>query len=81
MKKRIICGSIAIVLTGLSLAIFTAAEPRIRDRAPITAPKHDANLLAVYHYGRAPGPAGKPTPSYLSTDKRGSRPVAQFPAA
>lgn len=31
MKKRVICGSAAILLTGLTAAMFTTAAPHARD--------------------------------------------------
>lgn len=34
MKKRIICGSAAILLTGLTSAMFTIAAPHVREDAP-----------------------------------------------
>lgn len=34
MKKRIICGSAAILLAGLTGAMFTAAAPHAREDAP-----------------------------------------------
>lgn len=35
MKKRILCGSAAILMTGLTVSVFTTAEPRT-DREPST---------------------------------------------
>jgi mono/diheme cytochrome c family protein len=48
MKKRIICGSAAILMTGLTVSVFTTAEPRDRDYvAPIVAPKPQADAAAI----------------------------------
>jgi hypothetical protein len=48
MKKRIICGSAAILMTGLTVSVFTTAEPRDREYvAPIVAPKQHHELYAV----------------------------------
>jgi mono/diheme cytochrome c family protein len=53
MNKRIICGSAAIIMTGLTLSVVTGAEPRERESiAPIVAPqpKHDAPAVARGRY-------------------------------
>ena len=48
MKKRIICGSAAILMTGLTVSVFTTAEPRDREYvAPIVAPKPYHQLYAI----------------------------------
>ena len=53
MKKRFICGSAAILMTGLTVSVFTTAEPRDREYvAPIVAPKpkHDAAAIERGRY-------------------------------
>ena len=48
MNQRIICGSAAILMTGLTVSVFTTAEPRDREYvAPIVAPKLDHELYAI----------------------------------
>ena len=49
MKKRIICGSAAILMTGLTVSVFTTAEPRA-DREPPArtgAPMPKTDLVAI----------------------------------
>lgn len=53
MRKRVICGSAAIVMTGLTVSVFTTAEPRDREYvAPIVAskPKHDPAAIERGRY-------------------------------
>jgi mono/diheme cytochrome c family protein len=49
MKKRIVCGSAAILMTGLTVSVFTTAEPRDREyvapAAVAAQPKHDAAAI------------------------------------
>ena len=48
MKKRITCGSAAILMTGLTVSVFTTAEPRDREYiAPIVAPKPTHDPVAI----------------------------------
>lgn len=39
----------------------------------------DADLLAIYHYARAAGPAGQPAPAYLPPGQKPPHPFAQMP--
>jgi mono/diheme cytochrome c family protein len=53
MKKLIVCGSAAILMTGLTVSVFTTAEPRDREYvAPIVAPqpKHDTAAIERGRY-------------------------------
>ena len=71
MKKRIICGSAAILMTGLTVSVFTTAEPRDREYvAPIVAPKpvHDAAAIERGRYiVKTAGCNDCHTPGYAQT--------------
>jgi mono/diheme cytochrome c family protein len=47
MKKQIVCGAIAIVITGLSTTVFSTAAPRVRDRdnPTVVAPAVNQELI------------------------------------
>ena len=48
MKKRFICGSAAILMTGLTVSVFTTAEPRDREYvAPLVAPQVQYDTAGV----------------------------------
>lgn len=48
MKKRILCGSAAILMTGLTVSVFTTAEPREREpMGTIVAPQPKMNPAAI----------------------------------
>lgn len=52
MKKRVICGSAAILLTGLTGAMFTTAAPHARDVcvAPSVLPAVDTVVVDGVRY-------------------------------
>src|SRR5687768_14298178 len=48
MKKPILCGSAAILMTGLTVSVFTTAEPRVdRETPAVVAPQPAKNLPAI----------------------------------
>ena len=49
MNKRIVCGSAAILMTGLTVSVFTTAEPRAeRETAtPVVAQQPKKNAAAI----------------------------------
>jgi hypothetical protein len=65
MKKRIICGSAAVLLTGLTGAMFTTAAPHARDSATV-----------AYHAAGSTGRASA-TPSRLSQNTKSVTPALQ----
>jgi mono/diheme cytochrome c family protein len=48
MKKPALCGSAALLMTGLTISVFTTAEPRVeRDVAPIAATQLAMNTSKI----------------------------------
>jgi mono/diheme cytochrome c family protein len=48
MKKPVVCGSAAILMTGLTMSVFTTAEPRVeREAAPIVASQPAKNTAQI----------------------------------
>lgn len=49
MKKRILCGSAAILMTGLTVSVFTIAEPRTAraSAAPAVARQAKVDDVAI----------------------------------
>jgi hypothetical protein len=75
MNKRIICGCAAILMTGLTVSVFTTAEPRDREYvAPIVAPKP----MHEPRYVRAIVPAHTVAPECVA-DKALEAPIACLP--
>lgn len=58
MKKRVICGSAAILLTGLTGAMFTTAAPHARDTcvAPTVLPAVDTIVVDGVRYSVTTAP-------------------------
>ena len=47
MKQQIVCGAIAILITGLSTTVFSTAAPRVRERdnMPAAAPSVSEEII------------------------------------
>jgi len=74
MKKRIVCGSAAILMTGLTVSVFTTAEPSDREyvaprakQVVTSQPKHDAALARGRYLVMTAGCNDCHTPGYAQT--------------
>jgi len=76
MKKRIICGSAAILMTGLTVSVFTTAEPRDREYvAPIVAPKP----MHEVRFARALVPVDSVAAEFVPPGEPAKSPVVRIP--
>lgn len=73
MNKRVICGSAAILMTGLSVCVFTTAEPRDRDavapaaKAAVQAKANHAAIERGRYLVKTAGCNDCHTPGYAQT--------------
>ena len=76
MKKRIICGSVAILLTGLTGAMFTTAAPHAREATHVVAA---APIVNTPVYAPSLDVAGNAAPSYRPASKESAPALVSFP--